>query len=93
MMQGQLKCQRCGHGTKETSDAQLFRTAKRRTQMREEVKFVIELVGDFKRYTDVSQGYTDVSKRPSRLRLQKAMTKGRGSWGTTTSSIEGLCLP
>ena len=25
MMQGQLKCQRCGHGTKESNDVQLFR--------------------------------------------------------------------
>ena len=33
MMQGQLKCQRCGHGISETTDAQLLRAAKRRTQI------------------------------------------------------------
>ena len=61
MMQGQLKCKRCGHGTKETSDAQLFRTAKRRTQMLEGVchrvgKSISQLmIGNFRGYTDLSK--------------------------------------
>ena len=55
-MQGQLKCQRCGHGAKETTDIQLFRAAKTRTQMLEEVchrvgKSVNQLmIGDLKGY-------------------------------------------
>ena len=61
MMQGQLKCQRCGQSTKEGNDVQLFRAAKRRTQMLEEVchrvgKSVDQLlINDFKGYTDVAK--------------------------------------
>ena len=54
MMQGQLKCQRCGRSTKENNDVQLFRAAKRRTQMLEEVSHRVGktvdqlLINDFK---------------------------------------------
>ena len=61
MMQGQLKCQRCGRSTKENNDVQLFRAAKRRTQMLEEVSHRVGktvdqlLINDFKGYADVAK--------------------------------------
>ena len=61
MMQGQLKCQRCGRSSKENNDVQLFRAAKRRTQMLEEVSHRVGktvdqlLINDFKGYADVAK--------------------------------------
>ena len=61
MMQGQIKCQRCGRSTKENNDVQLFRAAKRRTQMLEEVSHRVGktvdqlLINDFKGYADVAK--------------------------------------
>ena len=77
MMQGQIKCQRCGRSTKENNDVQLFRAAKRRTQMLEEVSHRIGKTVD-------QQREEQHPLRPSRSRLRRITTAGPASLGTAT---------
>ena len=84
--------ERCGHGTKESNDVQLFRAAKRRTQMLEEVchrvgKSVDQLlINDFKGYTTrMLQSEEQNLSRQSRSKPRRITIAEPGSWGTITS--------